>query len=75
MENSKKYDNKKYYQNFKEKNGEKLNEKSVCEICGGKYSYFNKAHHNKSKKHCMALEIIKRMEDKFLVPSVDVSTN
>jgi len=75
MENSKKYDTKKYYQNFKEKNENKICEKLTCEVCGGKYSYFNKAHHNKSKKHCMALEIIKRVEDKFLTSSPAVSTN
>ena len=47
----KKYDNKKYYQNFKEKHKDELKETIKCEICGGSYKYFNKPIHNKTKKH------------------------
>lgn len=45
-ENKKEY-NKKYAELNKEKN----NEKFTCNICDGKYTYQNKAHHLKSKKH------------------------
>ena len=58
----KKYDSKQYYNKFKETHKEKLNEKIICELCGGKYSYFNKSHHNKSKKHYIAL-IQKKLND------------
>ncbi len=27
-----------------------------CEICGGRYTFINKSHHNKSKKHQLALQ-------------------
>ena len=36
---------------FIEKNKETINNKIICQICGGSYSYFNKAHHLKTKKH------------------------
>ena len=35
---------------YRETNKEKLNEKFDCE-CGGKYTFENKTHHNKTKKH------------------------
>lgn len=50
-ENVKKYDNKKYYDNFKNKNGQRLKEKFICDLCGGSYTYFNKSHHFKTKRH------------------------
>lgn len=46
-----KYNNKKYYQNFKEKHKDEIKEKKICDVCGGKYTYFTKAVHIKSKKH------------------------
>lgn len=44
------YDNKKYYENFKNKHSSK-----ECEVCGGKIGYYNHDKHLKSKKHLMAL--------------------
>ena len=50
--------NKKYYEAFKKKHNDKINEKKICEICNGSYSYFNKSNHLKSQKHLNALQII-----------------
>ncbi len=47
----KKYDNKAYYKKFIEKNKDKIHEKKICEVCSGKYTYYNKSRHMKSKKH------------------------
>jgi len=52
----KKYDSKKYYQNFKDKHNEIIKKKFTCELCGGKYTYFNKSHHLKTKKHLKTVE-------------------
>jgi len=30
---------------------------TICEICGGKYLYYNKSHHNKSQRHLMCIEL------------------
>lgn len=30
---------------------------TTCEICGGKYLYYNKSHHNKSKRHLICIEL------------------
>jgi hypothetical protein len=43
--------NKVYYKKFIEKNKDKIHEKITCEVCSGKYTYFNKSRHLKSKKH------------------------
>ena len=40
----------KYYQSFKEKHNMESN---ICNICGGKYNYYSKSAHLKSKKHIM----------------------
>jgi hypothetical protein len=48
----KKYDKKKYNENYKKKKD--LNEKMNCEICGGSYTFINKAHHTKTQKHQIA---------------------
>jgi len=44
-----------YYKNFKEKNLDKIKEKCICEECGGKFTYYNKSTHLKSKKHIWIL--------------------
>lgn len=51
MENKKVYPQKDYYKTFTLKNKDKINQKIICETCLGSYTYFNKAHHIKSKKH------------------------
>lgn len=38
--------NQTYYVKHKD-----VNTARVCDLCGGKYSIFNKSHHNKTKKH------------------------
>lgn len=43
---------------FRLRNKEKFKEKIICPICGGKYVYFNKSHHNKSKKHLLVNKIL-----------------
>jgi hypothetical protein len=53
---NKKYDSKKYYENFREKHMDIINKKMICADCLGKYTYFNKSHHTKTKKHLKALE-------------------
>jgi len=65
MENTKKYDTKKYYENFRNKNKEMVCCSIVCDICGGKYSYFNKSHHLKSKKHLREAEM-KELKNKII---------
>lgn len=40
-----------YYENFVSKNKDKINIKCFCEVCGGRYTYYNKSSHNKTKKH------------------------
>lgn len=40
-----------YHESFIEKNKDKVNQKCICEICGGSYTYFNKSRHNKTQKH------------------------
>ncbi len=42
---------KKYYQKNKDKLLVKLKEKSICELCGGSYSYVSKNRHLNSEKH------------------------
>lgn len=53
--NKKKYDHKKYYQNFKLKNIEKIKKPCFCDICGNTYTYFTKSKHLKSKTHNKAI--------------------
>ena len=36
---------------FYESHPEKKSMTCVCKECGGKYKYYNKSHHNSSKKH------------------------
>jgi len=45
-------------QEFQEKTEEienRINDSFECEICGGKYSHFNKNRHNATKKHKSAM--------------------
>lgn len=50
---------RKYHCNFKEKHKDKINEKVICPICYGSYSYFNKSSHCKTKRHLRALDYSK----------------
>lgn len=53
MENKSKEYSKKFYENHKNDN------KTICNICYGSYSIFNKSHHFKTQKHKRAEEFKK----------------
>ena len=44
-----------YYNDFKERNKDKINEKVDCPICGGNYTYFNKSRDLKTKR-CLSVK-------------------
>lgn len=46
---------KEYRESNKNKINERAREKFLCEICGGKYTYINKAQHEKTQKHQKAI--------------------
>ena len=52
-----------YLKDYINKNKEKLTEDFICDECGGKYKYMNKAHHIKTKKHQNSLLIKKLQKD------------
>jgi hypothetical protein len=52
--------NLQYINRVLEKDG---NISHICEICGGKYKYMNKSHHNKTIKHKYAILSNKEKED------------
>jgi hypothetical protein len=52
--NSKKEASKRY--NAKSYEKHKGEESQFCEVCYGRFQYYNKSHHNKSKRHLLALE-------------------
>lgn len=54
---NKKLGRQQYYNEYVEKNKEKLKKGYVCELCGGKYKYISKSHHVKTKKHKTAVEL------------------
>jgi hypothetical protein len=63
LSEDKKKERLQYYNEYLEKNKEKLKQEFVCEICGGKYKYISKAHHVKTKKHITGLELQKLKKD------------
>ena len=44
-------DRSQYLKDYHQKNIDRLEEKFICDICGGKYKYMNKTNHFKTKKH------------------------
>lgn len=46
---------KEYGKKYRQENKETINAKHTC-VCGGKYTYSNKAYHEKSQKHIKYLE-------------------
>ena len=56
--------NKEMYEIFKEKNADKIKEKITCDVCGGKYTYFNKSGHTRTAKHKIHQEF-KNLQDKL----------
>ena len=50
------YDGRSYHKKFIEKNAVKLKEKTICPVCCGSYTYFNKSKHIKSARHIKLLE-------------------
>ncbi len=51
-----------YYRKFRDNNLEKITEKKVCDICGGKYDYYNLSRHNKCIKHINCLKLINSLD-------------
>lgn len=61
MENSENLEKKKKMQKEAMKEFYKNHPDSyTCEICYGKYKYFNKYHHNKTKRHLQFVELNKQ---------------
>jgi hypothetical protein len=58
-----KYDNKTYYNTFKEKNKEKIHQKMICPVCNGVYYYYTKSKHFTNKKHNLILSILYNTKD------------
>lgn len=55
---------KNYYLTFKTKQHEKIHTSVECEKCHGKYTYYNKSRHLKTKRHLNVLnEKEKKQED------------
>jgi len=63
METKKKYDQNKYNLNFINKNKDKINESIICDVCYGKYKYFTKAIHIKSKRHIIMLDKVNKQNN------------
>ncbi len=40
-----------YNSTFSQKNKEMIYESIVCDVCCGRFTYFNKSRHNKTKRH------------------------
>jgi hypothetical protein len=59
----KKYNQKEYNKTFMEKHAERLKNKTICSICKGQYSYYNKSKHNKTKRHNKFLVIENNQTD------------
>jgi hypothetical protein len=51
---------KHYYEEFKDKNTDKIHKKIECEICGGNYTYFNKSRHLKTPK-CLNVKKLRNL--------------
>ena len=56
-------DRKDYFKKYFDENKDKLKEDFICEICGGKYKYMNKANHIKTQKHKTGVEMQKLKKD------------
>ena len=63
-----------YFNQFRERNKERLKEQIECPICFGTYTYFNKTKHHKSKRHMRMVERQKKIEESKLL-SIDLSTH
>ncbi len=55
--------NKKFYKD----NQEKIKEIHICNECLGKYTYFNKWHHLKSKKHINTIILLEQKINEFKI--------
>jgi hypothetical protein len=54
-----KYNQREYNRRFIEKNADRIKAKTVCEVCCGTYTYFNKSKHLKSARHVRLVERIR----------------
>ena len=50
---------KKFYNNHPEKKDIVI----ICPICEGKYKYYNKSHHNNTKKHKLVLKCMSNKKE------------
>ncbi len=50
--------NSQYYNTFKNKNENIVRKKFTCELCGGRYTYYNKSKHNSSLKHKKKADVV-----------------
>lgn len=55
---------KEYNNNFMKKHDDKIHASLICNVCGAKYTYFNKSRHNKSQRHQYLLEINRLKNEK-----------
>lgn len=53
---------KEYMRNYMREYVELNNESLICDLCKGKYKKYNKSIHNKSKKHMICLELVKKKD-------------
>ena len=42
---------------------DKLKEKKICKVCQGIYSYYNRTHHCKTKRHILISSMIKELDN------------
>ena len=54
---------KEYYQANKEKLLDRLKQKTICNICGGSYSYVSKNRHMESEKHKKKLNNVNNIDE------------
>lgn len=45
------YDQKRYNKAFAEKHTDRIHTKTVCDVCCGTYTYYNKSKHLKTRRH------------------------
>lgn len=52
--------NREAYLRFIAKNADKLKQTINCEICGGRYTYYNKSRHERIEKHTHVANLLKK---------------
>jgi hypothetical protein len=75
LSEEKKKERKQYYDDYFEKNEQKLKTDYICDICGGKYKLYSKSHHKKTKKHTIAIEMQKLKKDNEIMKNLVSNIN